>query len=114
MPRYFTTATPQTCICDDNYPEELLFLREVTEDFKRLIEHYPEGVFPTTVSLTLNFNANAEMTEKIVLSLEGTMMYIYVKMFKEQFPSEPFTELQRQRINAIWEGIGHPENIIPT
>jgi hypothetical protein len=114
MPRYFTTSdiTSQTCVCDDNYSEELKILRELTEDFKRLIEHYPEGAFPATVSLTLNFDAKASTTEKIVLTLEGTMMYIYVKMFKERFPAKPFTELQRQRINAIWEGIGHPENII--
>jgi hypothetical protein len=116
MPRYFTTSeiSSHPCVCDDNYSEELKILREITEDFKRLIEHYPEGVFPATVSLTLSFEANASTTDKIVLTLEGTMMYIYVKMFKERFPSKPFTELQRQRINAIWEGIGHPENIIPS
>jgi hypothetical protein len=110
---HFTTLLnpPQACPCAE-YPDELAFLREITDDFKKLIEHYPEGLYPVTIALPLNFESKVTATESIELSLEGTVIYIYTKMFKEKYPSLPYTELQRDRINAIWKGIGHPENII--
>ena len=110
---HFTTllSTSQSCPCDE-YPDELAFLLEITGDFKKLIQHYPEGLFPVTIALALKFDTKATVTETIELTLEGTVIFIYTKMFKEKYPSLPYTELQRDRINAIWKGIGHPENII--
>jgi hypothetical protein len=112
MRRYFSVPkiTSETCPCDNT--DELDFMREIVDNFKTLVTHYPEGFYPVTIKVDLKFEAPAVVTEKIVLSLQGTVIYIYTKMFKEPYPSAPFTELQRQRINAIWKGIGHPENII--
>lgn len=93
---------------------DLVFLQEIARDIKKLVEHYPEGLYPVTVALALEFETEASTTEQIELTLEGTVIYIYIKMFKEPYPVMPFTDLQRERINAIWSGIGHPENIIPT
>lgn len=114
MPSFFTTllGTYDSCPCDD-YSVELEFLRNITADIKKLIQHYPEGNYPVTIAIPLEFETTATVTEEIELSLEGTVIFIYIKMFKEPYPAMPFTDLQRERINAIWSGIGHPENIIP-
>jgi len=93
---------------------DLAFLQEIARGIKKLVEHYPEGLYPVTVALALEFETEASTTEQIELTLEGTVIYIYIKMFKEPYPVMPYTDLQRERINAIWSGIGHPENIIPT
>jgi len=115
MRRYFSIPKiiTESCPCD-SYSDELAFITEIVDNFKDLVKNYPEGVYPVTIALALKFESKASITEKVELSLEGTVIFIYTKMFKEPYPSRPFTELQRQRINAIWEGIGHPENIIPT
>ncbi len=110
MKSYFTLPPNPDCVC----PDDSGFLLEIVNDFKELLMNFPEGFYPATVSLTLKFDTEAKATEEIKLSLEGSVIYIYLKMFKEPYPAAPLTELQRQRINAIWEGIGHPENIIPS
>ena len=110
--RYFSLpkSTTDTCPCNDS--NELAFFLEVVNDFKELVKNYPVGYYPATVEVDLKFKSEAKSTETIQLSLEGTVMFIYIKMFNERYPSAPFTELQCQRINTIWEGIGHPENKI--
>ena len=96
----------------ENYSDDLAFFTDVVSIFEQIIEKFPKGFLPGTVSLPLSFDTQAKNTEEIELSLEGTLVFIYVKMFDEPYPSLPYTYLQIQRINAIWEGIGHPENII--
>lgn len=71
----------------------------------------PVGVFPSTLNADIQFEAQAEATENIVLSLKGTVMYLYSRVFGEPYPANPTSE-QRAKINSIWLGIGHPENII--
>ena len=111
MPSYFSLSQfTSDCVC----PDDTDFLLEIVDDFKQLLVNFPAGLYPATITLALKFDSKADVTETIQLSLEGSVMYIYMRMFKEPYPSMPFTELQRQRINAIWEGIGHPENIIPS
>ena len=111
MPSYFSLLQfTSDCVCSDDTD----FLLEIVDDFKQLLLNFPAGLYPATISLTLEFDSKADTTNQIKLSLEGSVIYIYIKMFKEPYPAEPLTELQRQRINAIWEGIGHPENIIPS
>jgi hypothetical protein len=113
--RTYVSLTKITGACPcDSYSDELAFIGEIVDDFKNLIKNYPEGLYPVTIKLALKFESKATVAEKVELSLEGTVIFIYTRMFKEPYPTAPFTKLQRERINAIWQGIGHPENIIPT
>jgi hypothetical protein len=107
------TKITGACACN-SYSDELAFIGEIVDDIKNLIKNYPEGLYPVTIKLALKFESKATVSEKVELSLEGTVIFIYTKMFKEPYPTAPLTKLQRERINAIWKGIGHPENIIPT
>jgi hypothetical protein len=115
MPSYFTVtgATPQiTAVCDSAL--DTAFLLEIVADFKKILGYMPYGTFPVTVRANIQFETDATVTETVVLDLAGTVILLYSQLFKEPYPEMPFTELQRGRINAIWTGIGHPENIIPT
>jgi hypothetical protein len=115
MRSYFSvsTATPQlTDLCDCSLDTE--FLIKIVGNFKKILQYMPSGVFPLTLTTNIEFKTDATISENIILDLSGTVVLIYTQMFKEPYPTTPFTELQRQRINAIWEGIGHPENIIAT
>lgn len=115
MPSYFTVtgATPQiTAVCDSAL--DTAFLLEIVADFKKILGYMPYGTFPVTVRANIQFETDATVTETVVLDLAGTVILLYSHLFKEPYPEMPFTELQRGRINAIWTGIGHPENIIPT
>jgi hypothetical protein len=80
-------------------------------DFKKILAFMPVGEFPATLNANIQFEAQAEITENIVLSLQGTVMYLYTRVFGEAYPTSPTSE-QRAKINSIWLGIGHPENII--
>jgi hypothetical protein len=40
-------------------------------------------------------------------------MVIYYQVFKEMYPEKNASKDQIERMNAVWEAIGHPENIIP-
>lgn len=117
MPSYFTVtgATPQiTAVCDSAL--DTAFLLEIVTDFKKILGYMPVGVFPVTVLANIQFETDATVTETVVLDLAGTVILLYSQLFNEPYPdmTKPLTDLQRERINAIWTGIGHPENIIPT
>jgi hypothetical protein len=115
MPSYFTVtgATPQiTAVCDSAL--DTAFLLEIVSDFKKILGYMPFGTFPVTVRASIQFETDATVTETIVLDLAGTVILLYSQLFNEPYPEMPFTDLQRERINAIWVGVGHPENIIPT
>jgi hypothetical protein len=91
---------------------ELTFLRSIIGNLNQVVNFFPVGLIPSTINSELVFRTESSTTERISLSVEGTVMFIYIRIFKEPFPTEP-TPLQRERINAIWEGVGRPENIIP-
>jgi len=115
MRSYFSVgaiASQLKDLCDCSLDAE--FLIKIVGNFKTLLQHMPSGVFPLTLSAKIEFKTEATITEDIVFDLSGTVVFIYTQMFQEPYPSAPFTELQRQRINAIWQAIGHPENIIPS
>jgi hypothetical protein len=116
MPTYFyqsqatTYAASQTIVCKSSIDKS--FLLEIVDDFKKILEFMPVGEFPSTLRSDINFEAKAEISETISLNLEGTVIFLYARMFNEPYPTNP-TEEQRDKINSIWVGIGHPENIIP-
>jgi len=117
MPSYFTvtgTTSQITAVCDSAL--DTAFLLEIVSDFKKILGYMPYGTFPVTVRANIQFETKAMMSENIVLDLAGTVILLYSQLFKEPYPdmTKPLTDLQRERINAIWIGVGHPENIIPT
>jgi len=87
------------------------FLLEIVDDFKKILTFMPSGLFPATVTADIKYEADAQATEQITLSLQGSVMFIYYRVYGEAYPQVPTAE-QIQKINDIWIGIGHPENII--
>lgn len=86
------------------------FMSELIYDIELLLLNLPVGMYPVTLNASaLQFNTPALQTDTVILSLQGTVSYLYVRFFKEPFPLLP-TNLQREKINAIWDFIGHPEN----
>jgi len=112
MPTYFYQKTlfdQGLAPCDAT--SDLAFLNEIVGDFKKLLSFMPSGEFPATLTTNIQFEARADITENIVLSLEGTVQFLYSRIYNEVYPSRP-TPKQIQQINDIWIGIGHRENII--
>jgi hypothetical protein len=71
----------------------------------------PPGLFPATLTADIQYEADAQATEQVFLSLQGSVMFLYYRVYGEPYPEVPNAE-QVQKINNIWIGIGHPENII--
>ena len=70
------------------------------------------GKFGQVVLNYIAFQSKAEQKDTIKLDLDGYLIYIYKKAFNESFPTTPTPE-QKEKINAIWDAIGHPEKKIP-
>jgi len=86
------------------------FVSELITDIEFFLLNFPTGMYPVTLNTSaLEFNAPALQTDTVILTLGGTVAYLYVRFFKEPYPMLP-TNLQREKINAIWDYIGHPEN----
>ncbi len=81
---------------------------EMIDSLKRMLAYVNPGNFGEIVLNYIAFRSKAEQKEIIKLDLNGYVIYIYKKAFNEPFPSDP-TGLQKERINAIWEALGHPE-----
>jgi len=110
MPRYFdlNSVKPQC-----NIESDTAFLLTIVDDFKKILTFMPSGNFPSTLIADITFETEAMMTENIVLSLQGTVIFLYQHVYNEVYPTNP-TPTQIVKINDIWVGIGHPENKIPT
>jgi hypothetical protein len=86
------------------------FVNELISVIDQIVSNFPAGMYPVTLNASaLEFNTPAVQTDTVVLSLGGTVAYLYVKFFKETYPLLP-TNLQIEKINAIWDFIGYPEN----
>ena len=88
--------------------KECKFVIDVIDGLKKLLAYVNPGKFGQIVLSYLVFQSKAEQTDTIKLDLDGYMIYIYKKAFKESFPKYPTPE-QKERINAIWDALGHPE-----
>ena len=76
-----------------------------------MLAYVNTGKFGNIVLSYIVFESKAEQTETIKLDLNGYVIYIYIKAFNEKFPKDPTPE-QKEKINAIWDAIGHPEKKI--
>jgi hypothetical protein len=89
---------------------ERYFLRTMISSFSKILAFNAPGYFGEMYSQKV-WKANSAMVEKIDLTLQGTMVYLYIYVYKEQFPKSPTPE-QQQKINEVWIAMGHPENVI--
>ena len=89
--------------------QECKFVLDIVDSLQKLLAYVNAGKFGEIVLQYIAFQSKAEQKDTIKLSLEGYVMYVYVKAFNEAYPLENLTELQEERINAIWDAIGHPE-----
>jgi hypothetical protein len=113
MPRFFEQAKyipAKVLVCKGS--DDLSFVRELINTLQKIVTVMPSGVFPATLRTDVEFKSPAVIVEKISLSLQGTVTFLYRKVFNEPYPEFP-TPLQQEKINAIWIGIGYPENVVP-
>lgn len=85
---------------------------ETIDSIKKLLKYVNPGKFGQIVLNYIVFQGKADQKDVIKLDLNGYMIYVYLKAFKESPPTETPTPLQRERINAIWDALGHPERKI--
>lgn len=89
---------------------EKKFLLEVITDFQALLS-FMDVQFGKSYTFGLIFGGSSKVLEKTTLTLEGTMMLYFVLITKRPFPKIP-TAKDIIYINAIWDGLGYPENKI--
>ncbi len=92
--------------------KECKFVIETIDTIKKLLLYVNPGKFGQMILNFITFQSSAQQTDTVSLDLQGYVIYIYKKAFKESFPTNPTPE-QKEKINAIWDAIGHPEKKIP-
>ena len=101
---------------NEYYPEskefDKTFVLTMIQDLRRLLIYLPKGIYGKEMFGSYVYNANAKEETIVELNLLGTVMVFYYQIFKEKYPENPNVQ-ETERINAIWEAIGHPENKIP-
>jgi hypothetical protein len=88
------------------------FLREVITDFQALLS-FMDTRFGKRYTYGLTYSASAAQVEDNILSLQGTMMYYFIRLTKRPYPTEP-TPDDIMYINAIWDTLGYPEKKLAT
>jgi len=95
-----------------NASKECQFMTTLLDQISRIVFAVHPGYFKETISGNLIYHDVATQEEVITLDVDGVMRYVYVKAFQEPFPQMPIG-IQIERINAIYETLGHPEKKIP-
>ena len=88
------------------------FVLTMISDLRRLLIYLPTGIYGKDIFGTYVYEAESKESNVVQLNLLGTAMVIYYQFFEELYPEKPSRQ-QIERMNAVWEAIGHPENIIP-
>jgi len=91
--------------------DDTSFLTELIDDFKKLIAFLPQ-VFGEELRVALVFETEVVGTEVIKVTLDGYILVLYVQVFKEHYPKNPSTT-QKEKLNVLWDFLGHPENKVP-
>jgi len=78
------------------------------DSIQKLLVYVNPGIYGGFVLSTIQYSAKAKQTDTIKLDLDGYVIVIYKKAFKEPYPKFP-TPIQKERINTIWDALGHPE-----
>lgn len=95
-----------------NASKECQFMTTLIDQISRVVFAVHPGYFKETISGNLIYHDVATQEQVITLDVDGVMRYVYVKAFQEVFPTTPIG-IQVERINAIYETLGHPEKKIP-
>ena len=87
------------------------FIVSVIDSFQRLLTFVRPGMFGAIVS-GKQYQSTVSGAEEVKLSLDGYAIYLYCFVYKEPYPTAPFTQQQVDRINEIWDALQHPEKKI--
>ena len=88
------------------------FVLTIIQDLRKLLIYLPTGVYGKQFFAQHVYEAKATSSKVMTLNSYYSGLLIYFNLFKEQFPKNPNVQ-QIERINAIFQAIGHPENKIP-
>jgi hypothetical protein len=87
------------------------FIVSVIESFQKLLTFVRPGIFGAITS-GAQYKSKVSGTEEVKLSIDGYVVYLYCFVYKEAYPTAPFTQQQVDRINEIWDALEHPEKKI--
>jgi len=83
------------------------FTIDVITDLQALLA-FMDTKFGKRYEYGLLYPAVAGQATKESLTLEGTMIYYFIRLTKRPYPEVPTAE-DIEYINAIWDTLGHPE-----
>jgi len=83
------------------------FTIDVITDLQALLA-FMDTKFGQRYAYGLMYPAVAGQTTKESLTLEGTMIYYFIRLTNRPYPEVPTAE-DIKYINAIWDTLGHPE-----
>ena len=89
------------------------FVLTMINDLKRLLIYLPKGLYGNDFFGDHEYEAKASETKAMTLDIYYSGLLIYFQIFKEAYPEKNASKDQIERLNTIWQAIGHPENIIP-
>jgi len=96
--------------CCNSLESESKFVVSLIESFQKLLAFQKPGLYGQIVNRQVH-NAEATRTDAIKLTIEGYVMMIYSKVFKEKYPVMP-NQTQVDNINQIWDALKRPEKKI--
>ena len=79
---------------------------------QNIIDVLPEPL-NTRLIAPLMYQSSAKASDTIQLGPKGSSLLVYYQVFKEKYPDNPTSE-QISKMNAVWIGLGYPENVLPT
>ena len=86
--------------------KEAKFIIDIIESFEKLLA-FSGHTFGGQLYAPLKFENEASNADKVYLTEEGSVIYIYSKAFAEPYPSGTPTPLEAERIHAIREALGY-------
>jgi hypothetical protein len=96
--------------CCNSLESESKFVVSLIESFQKLLAFQRPGKYGEIHAMKV-YDAKAARTDVIKLSVEGYVMMIYMKVFKEDYPKMP-SKKQVDQINEIWDALKLPEKKI--
>ncbi len=86
--------------------KEAKFIVDIIESFEKLLAFSAQN-FGGQLFTPLKFENQACNADKIYLTEEGSIMYIYTRAFNEPYPCGTPNPVEAARIHAIREALGY-------